>query len=74
MLRDECVYKLVEDIDGDGFSAENDCDDYNANIHPNASEICDGIDNNCDKQIDNGFTYLATADGKRVGDECIVGA
>ena len=44
--------KLVEDLDGDGFPTEQDCDDYNASIHPNAPEICDGIDNNCNEQID----------------------
>lgn len=31
-----------------------DCDDGNAAIHPNASPVCDGIDNNCDGQVDVG--------------------
>ncbi|MEL6343303.1 MAG: MopE-related protein [Myxococcota bacterium] len=43
------------DKDGDGVYAEQDCDDDNADINPNAEEICDGVDNNCDEQIDEGF-------------------
>jgi hypothetical protein len=47
------------DNDGDGFSTEQgDCDDNNIQVYPNAVEICDGIDNNC-----NGFTDLADPDG-----------
>ncbi len=29
-----------------------DCDDTKSNVHPNAPELCDGIDNNCDGSID----------------------
>ena len=32
-----------------------DCDDFNSNIHPNQSEICnDNLDNNCNGEIDEG--------------------
>ena len=41
-----------EDADGDGFSAEEDCDDARADVNPAATEICDGIDNDCDGAID----------------------
>ncbi|MCB9793608.1 MAG: hypothetical protein H6741_12870 [Alphaproteobacteria bacterium] len=59
------------DEDGDGFSAEEDCDDNDAAIHPEAEEICDGIDNNCDDQVDEGVqvTVYADADADGYGDD-----
>jgi hypothetical protein len=43
-------YKLA----GDLVSTTGDCNDDNANIHPGATELCDGIDNDCDTQTDEG--------------------
>ena len=56
------------DRDGDGFSE--DCDDANAAIHPFAAELCDGVDNNCDNQIDEGLdgVWYADADADGFGD------
>ena len=37
------------DDDGDVYAADSDCDDANAAIHPNATELpADGVDSNCD--------------------------
>jgi hypothetical protein len=40
------------DQDGDGFTVDQDCDDTDPSIYLNAPELCDGVDNDCDGQID----------------------
>ncbi|HNE80128.1 MAG TPA: CARDB domain-containing protein, partial [Flavobacteriales bacterium] len=48
-----------------------DCDDSNPDIHPGASEICDGIDNDCANGVDDGLTvttWYADADNDGFGD------
>jgi len=41
------------DFDDDGAlcSADNDCEDDDASKSPSGTEICDGIDNNCDEEV-----------------------
>jgi hypothetical protein len=43
---------LLVDDDGDGWATGEDCDDADADVHPDAIEVCDLRDNNCDGIID----------------------
>lgn len=43
------------DNDGDGFNPPFDCDDDDPNVHPEAIETCDDVDNDCDGDVDEGF-------------------
>ncbi|MBO86424.1 MAG: hypothetical protein CL927_13790, partial [Deltaproteobacteria bacterium] len=45
-----------QDLDGDGWSvALGDCDDANDDVHPDAIEECNGLDDNCNDVVDEGF-------------------
>ena len=41
-----------DDIDGDGFHNEVDCVPTDPEAYPDGLEVCDGLDNDCDGQID----------------------
>ncbi|MFZ1591190.1 MAG: putative metal-binding motif-containing protein, partial [Chitinophagales bacterium] len=70
---------LYADSDGDGFGSgvavecgvatNTDCAPFNNTIYPGATEICNGIDEDCDGTADNGvtLTYYVDADGDNFG-------
>lgn len=48
------VEYVVVDADGDGHPAGPDCDDASATVYPGASEVCNGADDDCDGEVDEG--------------------
>ncbi len=55
----ECGNQTAKDSDGDGHrdsqcaaSPGDDCDDTNKNVFPGATEVCDGLDGDCDGASD----------------------
>ena len=61
------------DNDGDGVNENTDCDDNDATVSPNKDESCDGIDNDCDGEIDENVTdtYYLDSDGDGYGIEAV---
>lgn len=55
-----------------GVSTNNqDCNDLNRDVHPDALEMCDGLDNNCNNEIDEGLRqalFYVDFDGDGFGD------
>ena len=52
-------------------SNDQDCDDFDSDIRPGAAESCDGVDEDCNGEIDEGLpttVYYADVDGDGFGD------
>ena len=60
-----------EDRDGDGWSGEEDCDDDDPAVHPEADELCNELDDDCDQQVDehalDAETWFEDVDGDGYG-------
>lgn len=72
LARADTGYTYVDE-DDDGYPSDEDCNDADPDIHPDADEICDEIDNDCDGRVDDadddvvgGETY-ADRDGDGFG-------
>ncbi|MEN0062777.1 MAG: MopE-related protein [Myxococcota bacterium] len=68
-LDDDCNPRmLTEDLDGDGFTSDEDCDDLDPEVNPAQSEIpYDGIDNDCSPDTRD---LDADGDGALLADDC----
>jgi hypothetical protein len=58
------------DVDGDGAAGARDCDDADKRAFKGAAEVCDGIDNDCDGNVDEDVAFVAwqDRDGDGFGD------
>ena len=59
----------IVDADGDGFSVDEDCDDDDPAVNPDAAETCNDLDDNCDGSVDEGVLtwFYVDADGDGFG-------
>ena len=48
---------------------DGDCDDTNNAVFPGATEVCDGLDNDCDGNTDEEFLWYTDADGDGFGND-----
>jgi hypothetical protein len=67
------------DEDGDGYTADTDggtdCDDSDPTVNPSGLELCDGVDNDCDGDVDDdpidGLTWYLDADSDGYGGQLL---
>jgi hypothetical protein len=68
----DCVDADGDDY-GDNCSAGPDCDDTNSAVFPGAVETCNGLDDDCDNQTDEGvaLTFYRDSDADGYGDAAV---
>jgi hypothetical protein len=66
-------YCVPGDLDGDGFDISIDCDDNDPNTYPEAFELCDGKDNDCDDLIDEFCELKSNGELCTTENECLSG-
>ncbi len=91
LLRPQPLPRWYRDDDGDGYgtlplalaiaqpegyvAASGDCDDWRADVHPEAEELCDdGIDNDCDGSERESSLWHADDDGDGYGEQASQGS
>ena len=62
VLKDRDRDGYYEAVDGFVHPDESDCNDNNSSVNPDAVEECDGVDNNCDGNIDENLTKSCGTD------------
>jgi len=65
----QCLHPANYYVESELIATNGDCNEAVATINPAASEICDGLDNNCDGMTDEGAltTYYQDLDGDGFG-------
>jgi len=58
-----------DDLDGDGYGVDEDCEDEDAAINPGATEECNDVDDDCDGVTDPEVDWYADVDGDGWGGE-----
>ena len=70
-LAPDLVLTVCTDDDGDGVTdCDGDCDDSDASAYPGNTEVCDGVDNDCNGSADDGLTtydFYTDGDGDGYG-------
>ncbi|MEZ4926973.1 MAG: MopE-related protein [Saprospiraceae bacterium] len=67
---DSVLFVCLNQVPNGFAEVDGDCDDNNPDVYPDAPEICDDLDNNCDGSVDEGlplYIYYTDGDGDGYG-------